>query len=72
MLWDDLQGWDGVGESFKREGIYAYMYLIHVIIQQQLIQRCKAIILQLKNKEIFKSLVANNNKHLFHLRLYVS
>ena len=49
MLWDDLHGWDGVGERFKREGIYAYTYLIHVIIQQKLTQHCKAITLQLKN-----------------------
>ena len=40
----------GVGGKFKREGIYVYLYLIHVLIQQRQIQHCKAIILQLKIK----------------------
>ena len=56
MLCDDLDGRDGVGEGggnggkVKREGLYVYLELIHVVVQQKLIQHCKAIILQLKNK----------------------
>ena len=34
--------------SLKREGIYAYLQLIHVVTQQKLAQYCKAIILQFK------------------------
>ena len=30
------------------EGIYAYIWLIHVAVQQKLTQHCKAMILQLK------------------------
>jgi len=50
VLLDDLEGWDGewVGGEFKREGIYAYIWLIHVAVQQKLTQHCKAMILQLK------------------------
>ena len=50
MLCDDLEGWGGgrMGGRVKREGIYVYILLIHVIVQQKLIQHCKAIILQLK------------------------
>ena len=32
----------------KREGIYAYIELVHFVVQQKLIEHCKAIILQLK------------------------
>ena len=35
-------------KGLKREGIYAYIELIHAVIQQKLTQHCKAIILQLK------------------------
>ena len=49
MLCDDLKGWEG---RLKREGIYIYTHthiqLIRVVIQQKLMQHCKAIILQLK------------------------
>ena len=57
MLCDDLEGWEG---RLKREGIYIYIYiyiytyihihiqLVRVVIQQKLMQHCKAIILQLK------------------------
>ena len=37
----------GMGGRLKREGIYIYLQLIHVIWQKP-IQHCKAIILQLK------------------------
>ena len=38
------------GGGIKREGIYVYLNLIHVVVQQKLTQHCKAIILQLKIK----------------------
>ena len=37
-----------VGGRFKREGTYAYLWLIHVDVWQKPAQYCKAIILQLK------------------------
>ena len=40
-------GW-GVGGSFKREGTYVYLWLIHVDVWQKPTQYCKASILQLK------------------------
>ena len=60
MLWspnlvfcDDLEGWmvSGVGGRLQREGIYVYIELIHFVVQQELTQHCKAIILQLKKKK---------------------
>ena len=42
-------GWGGVGGRLKREEIYVYLQLIHIIIQQKPTQNCKAITLQ-KNK----------------------
>ena len=49
MLCDNLEGWGGVGGMFKRQGIYVYLWLIHIVWQKPT-QRCKAIILQLKKK----------------------
>ena len=37
-----------VGGRFKKEGIYGYLWLIHVDVWQRPTQHCKAIILQLK------------------------
>ena len=38
------------GGMFKREGIYVYLWLIHVEVWQKTIKFCKAIILQKKKK----------------------
>ena len=52
--WSDLaataEGWDGGGggERLKREGIYVYIKLIQVVVQQKLTQHCKATIFQKK------------------------
>ena len=51
MLCDNLEGWDGVvsgGGEFKREGMYAYLWLIHVDIWKKLTQYCETIFLKLK------------------------
>ena len=37
----------GEGE-LKREEIYVYLWLIHVVVQQKVTQHCKEIILQSK------------------------
>ena len=49
VLCVDLEGGmeGGVGGKLKREGIYVYLRLIHVAVQQKLTQHCKIIILQL-------------------------
>ena len=39
------------GRRLKRNGIYIYLQLIHVVVQQELTQHCKAIILQSKLKK---------------------
>ena len=40
----NLEGWDG--ESFKREGIYVFLWLIHVEVGQKTAKLCRTIILQ--------------------------
>ena len=49
----ELEGWDGGGvvRRLKRERIYAYLQLIHIVVQQKLAQHCKAFILQFKKIE---------------------
>ena len=48
MLCDDLRAGmgGGAGGKFRKEEVYAYIPLIHIIVQQELTQHCKAIILQ--------------------------
>ena len=41
------RGWEA-GGSYKKEGSYLYLWLIHVDTWQKPIQYCKAIIFQLK------------------------
>ena len=52
----NLEGCDGEGDGgrFKREGIYVYLWLIHVEVWQKTTKFCKAIILQLKKIEVSK------------------
>ena len=47
---DNLEGGMGreVGEGFKREGIYTYLWPIHVEVWQKPPQYCRVSILQLK------------------------
>ena len=46
VLDGDLDGWQGQGvERSKREGIYVCLSVIHVVVQQKLIQHCKATML---------------------------
>ena len=51
-----LMGWEVWG-SFQREGIYVYLWLIHLAIWQKSTQYCKATILQLKIN-IFKYIIS--------------
>ena len=48
VLCDNLEGSDGVGGKFKKEGTYIHLWLIHVDVWQKPTQYCKVIILQLK------------------------
>ena len=52
-------GWE-VGGRFKREGTYVYLWLTPVDVWQKTIQHCKAMILQLKNKNKTKKRKQNN------------
>ena len=54
VLCDNLEGWDGVEERLRREGIYVYLWLIHVDVWQKPTQHCKATILQLKINKLKK------------------
>ena len=40
-----------MGEGFRREGTYVYLWLIHVDVWQKPTQCCKAIVLQSKKKK---------------------
>ena len=44
---DLLKRWE-VGERFKREGTYVYLWLVHIDVWQKPTHYCEAIILQLK------------------------
>jgi len=47
VLSDDPEGWNaGVRGRPKREGVYVYIRLIHLVVQQKLTQRWKTTILQ--------------------------
>ena len=48
VLCDDLEGWDGRwgGRRLRKERIWVYLWLIHVIVPQNLTKHCKAIVLQ--------------------------
>ena len=50
MLCDNLERWDREGGREAQEGgdmgIYVYIWLIHFVVQQGLIQHCEAFILQ--------------------------
>ena len=48
-------GWE-VGGSFKREGTYVYLWLLHIDTWQKPTQYYKAIILQLKINKLEKTL----------------
>jgi len=37
-----------LGERFRREGTYVFLWLMHVVVWQKPTQHCKVIILQLK------------------------
>ena len=47
-----VRGWEGGSE--RREGIYVYIQLIHVDVQQELRKHFEAIILQLKIEKKIK------------------
>ena len=47
MLCDNLDGWDGVRGG--REGIYVYLQLIHIFVQQKPTQHCKKNYPPIKN-----------------------
>ena len=51
-----------MGGSFKREGTYVYLWLIHVEVWQKTTEFCKAIILQLTKQ----------NKQTTHVRVKAS
>ena len=50
VLCDHLEGWDREGGRETQEGgdmgTYVYIQLIHFVIQQELTQNCKTMILQ--------------------------
>ena len=41
-----------MGGRFKKEGTYVHVWLIHVDVSQKTTKFCKAIILQLENKNL--------------------
>ena len=61
--------WQEVWGRFKREGIYAHLWLIHVDVWQKSNQYCKAIINQLKKINILKNWTKKRKK-FFHSLLW--
>ena len=59
--------WKAVGGKFKRKRICAYIQLIHSLVQQKLTQHCKLITLQLKKKQGYSLMIANQSQHPFLL-----
>ena len=47
-------GMGAVGERLTWEGIYVYIQLIHFVVQQELTQHCKAVMLH-KKREVLKT-----------------
>ena len=65
MLCDNLEGRDavGVGGRLKKEGTYAHLWLMHIVLWQKPTQHCKAVTLQLKiNVTILKQYCNKFNK----------
>ena len=58
-----------MGERFRREGTYAYLWLIHVAVWQKPMRYCKAIILQLKISINFKKKETQKGSTRNHLDL---
>ena len=52
--WEQQNG-EGVGGRFKREGVYVYLWLIHLDARQRPIQYCKSMILLLKINKLNKN-----------------
>ena len=59
-------GW-GLGSGSRRAGIYMYIRLICFVVQQKLIQHCKATMSQLKKK---KAAIPEVLKSLFSKRVW--
>ena len=51
-----------MGKKSKKEGIYVYIQLIHVVVQQKLPQYDKTAILQFKKKKERKTKQAENTE----------
>ena len=50
LWWPRGVAWGRLRGRLKREGIFVYLQLIRTVVQEKLIQHCKAIILPLKKK----------------------
>lgn len=50
MFCDNRDGWWEVAGRFKKEGMYVYLWLMHVNVRQKPARYCKAFILQLERK----------------------
>ena len=53
-LYQPLEGWGGEGDGREGQkgGIYVYLWLIHIEVWQKTTKFCKAVIFQLKNKQV--------------------
>ena len=55
VLCDHPEGWGGRVEGrLERQGSCVYLQLVHIVVQQKLIQPCKAIILQIKKSSFHR------------------
>ena len=64
QTWCSVMNSSEVRGRFKREWTHVYLWMIRVNVWQKPTQHCKAIILQLKNKSIYKKKKTKTNKLL--------
>ena len=58
----------GVGRCFKREVIYVYLWLIHIVVWQKTTRYCTEIILQFKKVKhhlVIEKIIIKNTQKIF-------
>ena len=67
MLCDNLEGWEGVGGRFKKEGTYVYLQLVHADMAQKAPQYGKYPAIKNKHKEGSSWVARSYNMKMIHL-----
>ena len=59
----------GLGGRLRRKGIYVYLQLIHIVVQQKPTQHCRAIIFQLKIHLKMEKKMIHSNTYFYNRKL---